>query len=272
MRFHGHAIGAKSVVSRQGAPAGTIALCAIAVIVCLSIQSLGSAALIQPQERKDDYDAEKQARLDLRRVWKFDDDQLGRAPGGFSAHTLGGTSPGSWQVAADPMASSASHVLKQEAPCSGDGCFQLLLAEGVIYDYLDLAFKLRPSPGQPGGVGGVVFAAQDARNFYAVVVDFSDDTMSVLRVLDGRETVLGRAPVTRKKAPWHHLRVQRNTIISKEFIEAFFDGKLTVSAEDQTLGAGRVGLVTRGMSPIEFDNIHVIRLYSQVPLSGPAAY
>ena len=37
-------------------------------------------------------------------------------------------------------------------------------------------------------------------------------------------------------------------------------------------GEGLVGLVTRGMSPIEFDNIHAIRIYSQVPLSGPAAY
>ena len=245
----------------------------VLIMLCCEC-ALASAALSEPPRGGEDEVKilQKQAALDLRRVWRFDEDRQGQAPGGFSAHTLGGDLSGSWQVTADPQAPSAPNVLRQGASCPGDGCFQILLAEGVSYDYLDLTLKLRPVPGDSRDIGGVVFAAQDPRNFYAVLVDFSQDTLSVVRLLDGQETVLGNAPLKRKDMPWHLLRVQRNTILSKEFIEASFDHALTVSVRDQTLGAGRIGLVTRGGSSIAFDNIHVIRMYSQRPLSGPAAY
>ena len=250
----------------------TVEIHSAVLLLAFLISTVGHAALIESQPHGDGYNAEKQAALDQRRVWRFDDDKPGQSPDGFSAHTLGEARGGTWRVAADPIAPSRPHVLVQAAPCPGEACFQLLLADGVTYDYLDLTLKLRPTAGQKAGTGGVVLGAKDARNFYAVVVEFSEGTLSILRVVDGRETVLGRAPITRKRVPWHHVRVQRNTIISKEYIEAYFDGKLTISAEDRSLGPGQIGLVTRGEAPVEFDNVHAIRMYSQRPLSGPAAY
>ncbi len=243
------------------------------VVLCFEC-SLASAALIEPQKDREDEAKllQKQAALDLRRVWGFDEDRQGQAPGGFSVHRLGGDLEGLWEVTSDPQAPSMPNVLRQRASCPGDACFQILLAEGVTYDYLDLTFKLRPASDDSRDIGGVVFAAKDNRNFYAVLVDFSQDTLSVVRLLDGQETVLGSARITRKEVPWHLLRVQRNTIITKEFIEASFDNTLTLSVEDQALGAGRIGLITRGRSSMAFDNLHVIRLYSQRPFSGPAAY
>ncbi len=232
------------------------------------------ADLIQPQDTQEDEAKllEKQAALDHRRVWRFDGDQQGKPPVGFSAHTVGSGESARWQVATSPQAASAPHVLQQPVPCSSEGCFHILLADGVTYDFLDLTLRLRPVSGEASATGGVVFSAKDPRNFYAVLVDFTQDRLSVVRVLDGQETVLGTAPITRKKDPWHHVRVQRNTIISKEFIEAYFDHKLTVSVQDQKLGLGQIGLVTSGDSTIEFDNIDAIRIYSQHPLSTPAAY
>lgn len=242
--------------------------------------ALGMSLLVTPQPasaqavqtEEDRRFLEKQAKLDLRRMWRFDDEQAGGVPNGFVSRTVGAQSAGSWQVVADSSAASAPNVLKQEVPCTDQGCFHLLLAEGVSYDYLDLTFKLRPAAGSTAGIGGVVFNARDEHNFYAVLVDFNEQRLAVLRVEDGKETVLGRAPVTMKEASWHIVRVQRNTIISKEFIETFFDNALAVSVEDQTFGAGQIGLTTRGGAPVEFDNIHAIRIYSQRPLSAPAAY
>ncbi|MCH7566668.1 MAG: hypothetical protein IH787_03240 [Nitrospirae bacterium] len=117
-----------------------------------------------------------------------------------------------------------------------------------------------------------MFGLKDPENFYAALVDLTAGTLEVIRVLDGKDTVLGRAPVRRKQAPWHSLRVQRNTILSKEFIQTSFDGRLAVSVEDNALGAGQIGLMTRGGSLMGFDNFHVIHLYSQRPFSPPAAY
>ena len=107
------------------------------------------------------------------------------------------------------------------------------------------------------GVGGVVFGVQDARHFY---------------VVDGKETRLGTSLITPKAAPWHMLRIQRNTIISKDFIETFFDGQLAVTVEGQSLAIGRVWLLVRGQTALDFDSVHAIPLFSQRPLSVPAAY
>ena len=90
-------------------------------------------------------------------------------------------------------------------------------------------------------------------------------TFEVIRVMDGKETRLGRSSISPKAAPWHMLRIQRNTIISKDFIETFFDGQLAVTVEDQSLATGRVGLLVRGHAQLDFDSVHAIPLFSQRP-------
>ncbi len=130
----------------------------------------------------------------------------------------------------------------------------------------------RPADGKAGGIGGALFGLKDTNNFYGVTVDFSKDVSSVIRVLDGTVRVLGSAPVQRKNLPWHHVRVHPNTVLSKEFIETFFDGQLAVSVEDNALGAGCVGLMTAGEVPLACDNEGAIRMCSQRPLSAPPAF
>jgi hypothetical protein len=118
----------------------------------------------------------------------------------------------------------------------------------------------------------VVFGVQDGTHFYAAVVDLATKTLEVSRVVDGKETRLGRSSITPKAVPWHTLRIQRNTIFSKDFIETFFDGQLAVTVEDQSLAIGQVGLLVRGHTALDFDSLHAIPLFSQRPLSAPAAY
>ena len=204
--------------------------------------------------------------------WTFDREEPGESPIGLSTGALGTRPTGSWKIKAHPQAPSAPNILVQATPCPDPNCYQILLAEGLTYEYLDLTVLLRPTAEGGQASGGVVFGLKDPENFYAALVDLTAGTLEVIRVLDGKDTVLGRAPVRRKQAPWHSLRVQRNTIISKEFIQTSFDGRLAVSVEDNALGAGQIGLMTRGGSLMGFDNFHVIHLYSQRPFSPPAAY
>ena len=42
-------------------------------------------------------------------------------------------------------------------------------------------------------------------------------------MMEGKETVLAEAPISLKQPGWHSLSVQRNTIITKDFIETFAD-------------------------------------------------
>src|SRR5262249_4050479 len=122
------------------------------------------------------------------------------------------------------------------------------------------------------GQGGIVIGLKDDRHFYAAIIDLAAKKLEVVRVLGEQVTVLGETAVTPKPVDWHSLRMNRDTIISKDVIEVFFDGKILLSVQDQTLGLGQVGVIVRGKSPLDFDSLHAVPLFSQRPVSSPAAY
>lgn len=213
-----------------------------------------------------------QPKLDRRHLWNFDNEKPGELPAGFSAGTMGDGPPAKWRVEADPQAPTAPHRLTQGQPCPADGCLQILLADDVVYDYVDVSVRLSSATGGAAPAGGVIFRAKDARNFYAAVVDLGSNTLEVLRVADGKATVVGRETVKPGPAIWHLLRVRHDTILSKDLIEVAFDGKIAFSTWDPARFGGQVGLLTKGEAAVGFDNFHAIQLYSQKPLSPPAAY
>src|SRR5574341_1250795 len=206
---------------------------------------------------------------DLRHFWNFDGDRPGERPSGFSTGTIGEGTLGEWKIEADPQAPSSPNRLVQTTPCPAGtaGCLQVLLVEGTTYEYPDLTVRLRPAGEGNQGTGGLVFGARDARNFYAAMVDLATDTLEVIRVLDGRVTVLGRQGVKRDKSAWHRLRAQHNTILSKDYVEISFDGRIVFSTWEKAVGSGKIGLITRGEGPLAFDNLNAIQLFSQRPLS-----
>ncbi len=222
--------------------------------------------------------AEKEARLKEQALgglfnrWTFDQQKVDESPTGFSALTLGDGPVASWTIRADAEAPSSPNVVEALSPCSAVACSQLLVANGFEYEYPDVSVRLRLPSEAGAGAGGLVFGVKDAKNFYAALVDLGAKTATVIRVNDGQETVIGEMPITPKAVAWHSLRVQRNTIISKDFIETMFDGQMVLAVRDQTLGIGRVGLVVRGKTALHFDSLHAIPLFSQRPLSAPAAY
>jgi len=211
---------------------------------------------------------EKQVNGGLFNFWDFDKQAPGGTPQGFAGMTYGDGAEGSWTIQADPTAPSSPQAILAVSTCAA--CSQLLVAQDFQYEYPDLAVRLRQTGGQ--GSVGMVFGLKDQMNFYAALVDLSGKTLRVVRVVEGKESVLGEAPLKIKPVEWHTFRVQRNTIISKDFIETFFDGQITLSVEDQLLGLGQVGLFVRGDLSVQFDSFHAAPLYSHRPLSPPAAY
>jgi hypothetical protein len=218
--------------------------------------------------------SESRVPVDLFKTWNFDKENAEQAPSGFSSFSVGSAGAPMWVVLPDPSAQTPPNLLKQSTPCSADDCVKVLLVDALQYDYLDLIVRIRLADTSDGsnGSAGVVFGARDYQNYYAVTVDPSGKDIQVTRVQAGKTTTLAHAEIPPKKVAWHLLRVRRNTIISKEYIEVFFDGLQVFSVEDNTFGAGQIGLITRGPATAEFDNLTAAPLYSQKPLSGPAAY
>lgn len=228
----------------------------------------------------------EQASLDLRHFWRFDTDRAGEAPVGFTALTLGEGPAGGWKVEADPQAPTGPNRLSQETSCpvrsdqEPASCLHVLLVDGVTYEYPDLTVRLRAAAGHPqegggqrsAGAGIVFGASKDARSFYAAMIDLAAGTLDVLRVKEGKVTTIGHEAVKRRPVPWHTLRLQHNTILSKDFLEISFDGNIVFTHWDKKLGAGQIGLLTRSEAPIWFDNFDAVQLFSQRLLSPPAAY
>ena len=221
--------------------------------------------------------AEKQANLKQQALgglfhrWTFDQQTPEDALSGFSTFVVGGDGAPVWTVAAEKEAPSPPNVLRAETTCRTSTCYQLLVAEKLQYEYPDVSVRLRYPEGG-AGQGGIVIGLKDERHFYAAIVDLAAKKLEVVRVLGEEVTVLGETTITPKPVEWHSLRMNRDTIISKDVIEVFFDGRLLLSVQDQTLGLGEVGLVVRGQSPLHFDSLHAVPLFSQRPVSNPAAY
>lgn len=242
------------------------------VVALFAFAAVGPVAAV-PRENHEEKAAnlKQQATGGLFNKWTFDKDATKSIPGGFIPLSFGEGVTAVWSVEPDETAPSAPNVVAGTSLCEGAGCLRLLVAQGLEYEYPDLAMRIR-SAERADGVGGFVFALKDAQNFYAVLVDLGAKRAQVIRVIEGVTTVLGQAPVTLKPIDWHSLRAQRNTIVSKDFIEVFVDGVLAISVEDQMLGIGQVGVVMQGKTSLLFDTLHAVPLFSHRPLSAPAAY
>lgn len=243
-------------------------------VVALTIMWIGVAvtAWAVPKETSTEKaeHLRQQANPQLFNDWTFDKDQVGGVPRGFLAVASGDQPGGAWKVEAQPAAPSSPNVVLGASSCHA--CVELLVAQGFQYEYPEVVVRIRQGADSTSGQVGVVFGLRDAKNYYATVVDLSQKSIEVVRVIEGKESILGRASMKVKPVEWHTLRVQRNTIISKDFVETFFDGSLTLSVEDQALGVGQVGMVVRGQTAARFDNFNAAPLYSSRPLSAPAAY
>ncbi|MBX3331159.1 MAG: hypothetical protein KF722_12195 [Nitrospira sp.] len=212
----------------------------------------------------------KQAKGGLFQKWTFDMDQPNAQPSGFVKGISTDEPLANWIVQGHATAPSPPNIVAGSSSCT-QLCYQVLLADGLEYEYPDLSVRFHAQEGT-AGLGGIVFGVRDTRNFYAAVVDPIGRKAQLVRISNGRELPLAQASISLKKVDWHSLRVQRNTIISKDFIEVVVDGVLVLSVEDQALGLGQTGLVVLGSSTVLFDSFHAVPLFSHRPLSAPPAY
>jgi hypothetical protein len=202
--------------------------------------------------------------------WQFDKSALAILPEGFSQEVGGQDGQGGWLVNKDETAPSRPQLVEQQLTCGEGLCYQLLTVDGVTAEYVDLSvrIKMRKSTGE----AGLAYGVQDAQNFYAVVVEPNTNEVVAYVVKNGQPTELARETLILEPSEWHFLRIQRNTIVSKEFTEIFFDHHLLIDVYDQSFKKGKIGLVAIGDGAFSFDNLRAMELTSNRPLSRPAAY
>lgn len=236
---------------------------------CLVAAPLGVLAGDEPQELPKPF---HKTTPPLFQEWQFDKSGVDAIPEEFSLEVGSTTVEGEWLVKEDSKAPSRPNAVEQQLTCSKEFCYHLLLAKDLIVEYVDLSVRMKMRLGAPSGKAGLAYGVQDAKNFYAVVVEPKTNEVVAYVVKDGAFKELARESLILESSEWHFLRIQRNTIISKEFTEIFFDHHLLIDVYDQSFKKGKIGLVAMGNSAFSFDNFRAMELMTNRPLSRPAAY
>jgi hypothetical protein len=245
------------------------ALVSLVFGLCILGFAIGVLADDRPQELPKPF---HKTTPPLFQEWQFDKSAIKILPEGFSQEVGGKEGKGGWLVSKDATAPSLPQLVEQQLTCGEGLCYQLLTVDGVTAEYVDLSVRMKMRLGTPSGKAGLAYGVQDAQNFYAVVVEPKTNEIVAYVVKNGQPTELARETLILEPSEWHFLRIQRNTIVSKEFTEIFFDHHLMIDVYDQSFKKGKIGLVAIGDGAFSFDNLRAMELMANRPLSRPAAY
>ena len=200
--------------------------------------------------------------------WTFENLDPETFPPGFHTETLGTGRPGEWTLITKDDAPSRTHVLRQSAACSSENCYP-----GIRTKYIDLTVQILSDLGTPTSGAGLIFNAQNKKDFLAVLVYPATNTVKAIEFIDGVPAVLKEEPVVpQKRTRWHFLRVHLSSIVSREVVEVSFDNQFIMSLEPQELKVGHLGLITTGDGAFAFDNLRAVELHTGNPISRPPAY
>jgi hypothetical protein len=179
-------------------------------------------------------------------TWNFDKDRDGTMPAHFYR------AAGQWKVKADATAPSKPNILAQMARSSAD-TFNLALVAGMSYRNMDLTVRMRSVDGTTDQGGGLVWRAQDARNYYVARYNPLTHNYVLYKVHNYGRVELAHAGIE-STAGWHTMRV----VMTDDHIECYLDGKKYLDVRDATFReGGQVGLWTKADAVTYFDDLTV---------------
>lgn len=114
---------------------------------------------------------------------------------------------------------------------------------------VDVSMQFRALSGDIDASGGIVFRAQDEKNYYVVRANCLENNFRLYTVVDGiRSQIAGATVPTPALKQWQSVRV----VVQGDRIEAYLNGKLLIKHHDTTFQKGYVGLWTKADSVTEF--------------------
>jgi len=170
--------------------------------------------------------------------WNFDDDEAGQIAKGFKAFV------GKWVVAK----SDDGQALAQTA-MNSNPTFNITLVIDTNAKDVDLSVKMKAIDGKIDQGGGLVWRAQDDKNYYLARYNPLEDNYRLYKVISGKRTLLQNADITHSDG-WHTLRIT----MSGDSITCYYDGKKHLEHNDDALPkAGMIGLWTKADAQSHFD-------------------
>ena len=177
-------------------------------------------------------------------------------PDGRVACTQGMTGigrPASWSAVADPDAPDG-WALTETAGDPTDLRFPLCISEQAVGRDLDATLRFKPISGTRAQVGGLVFRAQSANDYYVVRANSLDNSVRLYRMDKGKRSQLASKEAPLAAGQWHSLRV----IAFNDRFEVSLDGKALFDVTDRSLlQPGAMGVWSQADSVTHYGSLLV---------------
>ena len=177
-------------------------------------------------------------------------------PDGRVACTQGMTGvgrPPSWQPVADPDAPDG-WALAETAGDPADLRFPLCISGQTVTRDFDATLRFKPISGTRAQVGGFMFRAQSANDYYVVRANSLDNSVRLYRMEKGKRSQLASKEAPIEAGKWHSLRV----IAANERFEVALDGKPLFDVTDRSLPqSGPLGVWSQADSVTRYGSLLV---------------
>ena len=161
--------------------------------------------------------------------------------------------PPSWQPVADPDAPDG-WALAETAGDPTDLRFPLCISEQAVTRDFDATLRFKPISGTRAQVGGLMFRAQSANDYYVVRANSLDNSVRLYRMEKGKRSQLASKEAPIEAGKWHSLRV----IAANDRFEVALDGKTLFDVTDRSLPqAGPLGVWSQADSVTRYGSLLV---------------
>jgi 3-keto-disaccharide hydrolase len=128
------------------------------------------------------------------------------------------------------------------------------LLEDQRFSDLDVSVRFRPISGKEDASGGIIFRAQDGRNYFLVRANALENNFRLYTIVNGKRSTIASARVTEPTlGAWHTIRV----VASGPKIRASLDNAQLLEHDDKTFSQGWIGLWTKADSVTEFADLEI---------------
>ena len=183
---------------------------------------------------------------------KFDNDEPGKPPQGFSFALTGQGKPGAWVIRKDDA--THGNVLVQADGDTTDYRFPLAIYNDFTGGDVTLSVQFKALSGKGDQGAGLVWRYRDQNNYYVTRCNALEDNCTIYHVVNGRRQAFQNKRVKVASNVWHTIKVDA----TRDHFVVTYDGNAVLDAKDETFKEpGKVGLWTKADSVIAFDEFSI---------------
>src|SRR6266568_5069345 len=188
-------------------------------------------------------------------LMKFNKDDAGKVPAGWTADKTGKGEGSVWKVVEDDTAPSKSGYVLAQTAASPGAMFNLCVADKPTLKDVEVSVSFKAVKGEKDQGGGIVWRYQDANNYYVARMNPLEDNYRLYHVVGGKRTqIAGKEELKVPTGEWHTLKIE----MAGDRIECYLDGKKEIEFKDSTITKeGKVGLWSKADAQTYFDAFKV---------------